>query len=149
MKFSISIALLAVFALAACEVDQPPPRNARRMAAARYPQQTTANQYPPEPQPFQSPADTVPVDPAVAPTTDTTTTAAATTTTTPATDQPSAAVSPAPKTAKGDYPYGVPVPGKQGFVRSPYSPDKMTDVRGYAPGTEVKDPYTGKIFLVP
>jgi hypothetical protein len=43
----------------------------------------------------------------------------------------------------------VPVPGKQGFVRSPYSPDKMTDVRGYAPGTEVKDPYTGKIFLVP
>ena len=50
---------------------------------------------------------------------------------------------------KGDYPYGVPVPGKPGFVRSPYSPDKMTDVRGYAPGTEVKDPYTQKIFLVP
>jgi hypothetical protein len=43
----------------------------------------------------------------------------------------------------------VPVPGKPGFVRSPYSPDKMTDVRGYAPGTEVKDPYTQKIFLVP
>ena len=61
---------------------------------------------------------------------------------------PSAPTAPA-TTAKGDYPYGVPVPGKPGFVRSPYSPDKMTDVRGYAPGTEVKDPYTQKIFLVP
>ena len=65
--------------------------------------------------------------------------------------EPQSAPAPATTTttAKGDYPYGVPVPGKSGFVRSPYSPDKMTDVRGYAPGTEVKDPYTGKIFLVP
>lgn len=63
--------------------------------------------------------------------------------------QQSAPAPVASTTAKGDYPYGVPVPGKAGFVRSPYSPDKMTDVRGYAPGTEVKDPYTGKIFLVP
>ncbi len=60
-----------------------------------------------------------------------------------------APTAPSTQTAKGDYPYGVPVPGKPGFVRSPYSPDKMTDVRGYAPGTEVKDPYTQKIFLVP
>lgn len=74
----------------------------------------------------------------------------------PTTPPPDVAVEPqtapapvAPQAAKGDYPYGVPVPGKPGFVRSPFSPDKMTDVRGYAPGTEVKDPYTGKIFLVP
>jgi hypothetical protein len=144
MKLSTFLALLSVFALAACEVDQPPPRNTGRMPA-RYPQQTAANQYPPQPQPFQSPAAIVD-EPAAAPTTDTTTT---TTSSAMVTDAPSAAVSPAPQTAKGDYPYGVPVPGKQGFVRSPYSPDKMTDVRGYAPGTEVKDPYTGKIFLVP
>lgn len=50
---------------------------------------------------------------------------------------------------KGDYLYGVPVPGHAGFVRSPHSPDKITDVRGYTPGVLVKDPYTGKLFLVP
>lgn len=49
-----------------------------------------------------------------------------------------------------DLPYGKPVPGKPGFVFSPY--DKSggyVDVTGYAPGQKVKDPYTGKIFLVP
>ena len=46
--------------------------------------------------------------------------------------------------------YGKPVPGKPGFVTRPYSPDAgLVDVRGYPPGTQVKDPYTGKIFLVP
>lgn len=62
---------------------------------------------------------------------------------------PTTATTTTTQAARGDYPYGVPVPDKPGFVRSPYSPDKLTDVRGYAPGTEVKDPYTGKIFLVP
>ena len=49
-----------------------------------------------------------------------------------------------------DLPYGKPVPGKPGYVFSPY--DKSggyVDVTGYAPGQKVKDPYTGKIFLVP
>jgi hypothetical protein len=46
--------------------------------------------------------------------------------------------------------YGKPVPGKTGLVTSPYSPDSgYIDVRGFAPGTPVKDPYTGKIFLTP
>ncbi|HEX4086350.1 MAG TPA: hypothetical protein VHY22_15655 [Chthoniobacteraceae bacterium] len=49
-----------------------------------------------------------------------------------------------------DYPYAQPVPGKPGFVVSPYAPGSgYVDVRGFAPGTEVKDPYTQKIFLVP
>jgi hypothetical protein len=51
--------------------------------------------------------------------------------------------------AKGDFPYGIPVPGKKNLVESPFSPGKYVDVEGFAPGTEVKDPYTGKIFLVP
>jgi hypothetical protein len=47
-------------------------------------------------------------------------------------------------------PYGTPVAGKPGFVMSPYAPGNgYVDVRGFPPGTEVKDPYTGKVFLVP
>jgi hypothetical protein len=49
-----------------------------------------------------------------------------------------------------DFSYGTPVPGKPGLVTSPYSPNSgYIDVRGFAPGTPVKDPYTGKIFLTP
>jgi len=49
-----------------------------------------------------------------------------------------------------DLRYGTPVPGKKGFVTSPFSPDAgYIDVRGFAPGTPVKDPYSGKIFLTP
>ena len=46
--------------------------------------------------------------------------------------------------------YGTPVPGKKGFVTSPFSPDSgYIDVRGFPPGTAVKDPYSGKIILTP
>ncbi|HEY3038287.1 MAG TPA: hypothetical protein VGJ66_06095 [Pyrinomonadaceae bacterium] len=56
----------------------------------------------------------------------------------------------ATKNRKGDLPYGIPVPGKQGLVTSPFSPDSgYIDVRSFPPGTEVKDPYTGKSFLTP
>jgi len=56
----------------------------------------------------------------------------------------------AKKKRNGDIPYGIPVPGKQGLVTSPFSPDSgYIDVRSFPPGTEVTDPYTGKIFLTP
>ena len=53
--------------------------------------------------------------------------------------------------AKVDLPYGSPVPGRKGMVTSPYTPEegKYVDVTGFASGSIVKDPYTGKLFLVP
>jgi beta-lactamase regulating signal transducer with metallopeptidase domain len=46
--------------------------------------------------------------------------------------------------------YGKPVSGKPGFVTSPFAPDRgYVDVRGFPPGTVIKCPYAGKIFLVP
>jgi hypothetical protein len=60
------------------------------------------------------------------------------------------ASAPATKNAKKDIPYAIPVPNKPGFVTSPYSPKAgYVDVRGFPSGTEVKDPYSGKIFLTP
>jgi|GEM_PF-426879 len=48
------------------------------------------------------------------------------------------------------WPSAVPVPGRPGFVISPYAPEKgLVDVRGFPSGTEVKCPYSGKMFLVP
>ena len=55
-----------------------------------------------------------------------------------------------PEKAKGDMPYGIPVPGRKGMVTSPYSPEgNYIDVSAFAQGSAVRDPYTGKIFLVP
>ena len=53
--------------------------------------------------------------------------------------------------AKAGLPYGTPVPGRKGMVTSPYLPeeDKYIDVTDFASGSAVKDPYTGKFFLVP
>ena len=51
---------------------------------------------------------------------------------------------------KTDLLYGTPVPGKPGLVTSPFVPDSgYVDITGFPPGTEVEDPYTGKIFLTP
>jgi len=53
--------------------------------------------------------------------------------------------------AKAGLPYGIPVPGRKGMVTSPYTPDegKYVDVTDFPSGSVVKDPYTGKFFLVP
>ena len=53
--------------------------------------------------------------------------------------------------AKAGLPYGIPVPGRKGMVTSPYTPEdeKYIDVTDFASGSVVRDPYTGKFFLVP
>jgi hypothetical protein len=55
-----------------------------------------------------------------------------------------------PPSTQGQYPTAKPVPGKPGYVFSPFDPSGgYVDVNGYSPGQKVKDPYSGKIFLVP
>ena len=57
---------------------------------------------------------------------------------------------PRAKGAKRDLPYAVPVPGKKGLVISPFAPDAgYVDVSKFPPGTEVKDPFSDKIFRTP
>jgi cell division protein FtsN len=46
---------------------------------------------------------------------------------------------PKPKPEKKDYPFANPVPGKDGFVFSPYN-NKVVDVRDIPSGTLVQDP---------
>ncbi len=124
MKFSLSLALFTAFFVASC-AEEPPQRPPQRVA-------TRTQEYPPPQQPFNPNG---PVQPTGAPQAET---------------APSPPPTAAPtKVAKGDYPYGIPVPGKPHLVESPYSPGKYVDVEGFPPGTEVKDPYTDKIFLVP
>lgn len=57
------------------------------------------------------------------------------------------------RAAKGsnesEIPTAKPVPGKPGYVFSPFAPDKYVDVEAYTSGSQVKDPYSGKLFIVP
>lgn len=66
-------------------------------------------------------------------------------------NQPTKFAPPPTASSQGsNLPYGKPVPGKPGYVFSPYDKNGgYVDVTGYSPGQKVKDPYTGKIFLVP
>ena len=52
-------------------------------------------------------------------------------------------------TEQAQFPVAKPVPGKPGYVFSPYDTAKYVDVSGYTPGSKVKDPYAQKIFIVP
>ncbi len=46
--------------------------------------------------------------------------------------------------------YGTLAPGNPDLVISPFAPESgYIDVTGFPPGSEVEDPYTGKIFLTP
>jgi hypothetical protein len=51
----------------------------------------------------------------------------------------------------GDLPIAKPVPNKPGYVYDPFDPNTkvILDCRGKASGTKLKDPFSGKLFVVP
>lgn len=74
----------------------------------------------------------------------------------PPAPNPADVTPPPPVTPKPPVPtqlsYGKMVPGRVGFVYPPgveAKPENMVDVRGFSPGEKVRDPRTGKVFLVP
>ncbi|SRR6266567_4810301 len=50
---------------------------------------------------------------------------------------------------KDAVPFGIPIPSRPNLVESPFTPGRYVDIAGFAPGTEVRDPYKDKIFRVP
>ena len=68
--------------------------------------------------------------------------------------QSNSVVAPGPTTQRPrqvEIPTAKPVPEKPGFVYNPFDPTahRLVDVRGKASGTKVKDPTSGKLFIVP
>ena len=52
--------------------------------------------------------------------------------------------------APAEIPFGTPVMGRKGLVRSPFAEDQgMVDVTDLPAGAKVKCPFTGKVFRVP
>jgi hypothetical protein len=68
---------------------------------------------------------------------------------TEASGDPPADTRPKPKSSSEDLPYATPVPGKDGFVYSPYYSAGYVDVSGMPSGSKARCPYTKKIFRVP
>ena len=155
-------------------VDAPAAYMRRKLAVDEEPQRTTTtttetnvysdpNAYPPQqPYPVQSqPYPNPPAPPPPVPTQRQIVTTNARPkppqpTATPrivrkeSTPPPSRSSASSSSSQKSELPYAKPVPGKPGYVFSPFDKNGgYVDVTGYSPGQKVKDPYSGKIFLVP
>lgn len=71
----------------------------------------------------------------------------------PSLQQPAASIATAapPTKSVGGLPVAKPVPEKPGFVYNPFDSNTkvLLDVRSKASGSKVKDPFSGKLFIVP
>jgi hypothetical protein len=139
--FPVFAAASAVLLFGACEGDQP----ARSTGIGGF--------HPPVQTPAAANPDTRPHD-AAAPAQDAMTSKPPSHSPEPpkttADTKPRNPIPDVPSSSSGNPPYAKPVPGKPGFVTNPFDASNgYIDARGFPPGTEVKDPSTGKTFLVP
>jgi hypothetical protein len=171
MKRIVLALLFAPFVLTSCEtahkaavatfrvVDAPAAYLRRKLEVDEQPQTTTttttesqtysdtAQNPPSQPYPVQPPPPSEPPEEQARPSA---TPSVARNESAPHTQLTKPAPPPTASSQGGDFPYGKPVPGKPGYVFSPFDKNGgYVDVTGYSPGQKVKDPYTGKIFLVP
>ncbi len=115
-------------------------KDQRDLIAGRAPSATGTN----PPVPTSQPTSTTPQ-----PTPQPSTEASAPQSPSPAADSPKPQMSPSAPPPKAEEPkYATKVPGKNGWIRSPYD-GKVLDAAGVPPGTQVKDPDSGKIMIVP
>ena len=64
--------------------------------------------------------------------------------------KPKPSPSPRASSTKLEFPIAKSVPGKPGYVFSPFDTSgRYVDVSGYPSGSKVKDPWSDKIFIVP
>lgn len=112
-----------------------PPTTPEPPSIPRDPSQTTVDITPPPPRKPAPPTEKVPPIPLEK----------------TAPSKPSAPPSKSDSQSKReDLPFGVVIPGKKGYVYSPYGDSKQqVDVTDIPTGTKVKCPYTGKVFRVP
>ena len=123
-RFTVPAALALTLALFSACQDEPPKKHNK---PATHPMDTVTTTNPP-PDDSQNPSNPPPTD-STRPAPDTTT----------GNSKPQSPVPETKPTSVGEFPYAKPVPGKPGFVFSPYDQYKgYIDVRGFPPGTEVK-----------